>query len=101
MFPGTFLIFLLKKKSQKLHLLDLLVLSALWGLLMYPLRVEVVSSYFVTFHGLQISLNHVCFILFSLKITVPANKGSKYMLRGSPFSDKITCFQTPCSVLDL
>lgn len=100
-FPGTSPIFLFKKKkSQKLHLLGLLVLSVLWGLLTYPLRVELVSSYFVTFLGLQISLDRVCFILFSLKIVVLENKVSKYMLRGSPFSDKITCFWTPCSVLD-
>lgn len=61
MFPSAFPIFLFKKKMrrQKLHLLGMLVLSVLWELFMYPLRVELVLSYLATSHGLQISLDHV------------------------------------------
>ena len=65
-----------KKKSQKLHLLGLLVLSVLWELFMYPVWLELVPSYLVTSHGLQISLDHVCFILFSLKIMILDSKDS-------------------------
>lgn len=65
-----------KEQFQKLHLLGLLVLSVLWELFMYPLRVELVLSYLATSPGLQISLDPVCFFLFSLKIMVLDSKDS-------------------------
>ena len=65
-----------KKGLKKFHLWGLLVLSVLWEFFMYPVWIELVLSYLVTSCVLQISLDHVCFILFSLKIMVLDSKDS-------------------------